>query len=109
MAKGFVIGIQFEVLFKENLYFELADHANDMASKLVEVFVDNNYPFYVPPCTNQLFPILPDDLIDELSKEFLFSIQKKIDKDHSAVRFVTSWATTPKSIEAFREYLESLN
>ena len=109
MAKGFVIGIQFEVLFEDDLFYELAHHANDMADQLKDTFIEKGYTFFVPPCSNQLFPILPNDIIEKLSEIFMFSIQKKIDDDHSAVRFVTSWATTPRSIEAFKEILETLS
>lgn len=106
MAKGFVIGIQFEALFKEELFFELACHANDMAEKVADIFKERDFSFLVPPCTNQLFPILPNKIIEQLSKEFEFSFQKKIDNNHSAVRFVTSWATTAKSVEALRKCLQ---
>ncbi|NMB44197.1 MAG: low specificity L-threonine aldolase [Clostridiales bacterium] len=108
MAKGFVIGIQFEVLFEDDLFYELANHANEMASKLADILKENGYTFYVEPCSNQLFPVLPNNIIEELSKDFLFSIQKKIDEENSLIRLVTSWATSPKSIDDFKEKLESL-
>ncbi len=109
MAKGFVIGVQFEVLFEDELFYELAHHANDMAGKLAGILKEKDYTFYVPPCTNQLFPILPNKIIDQLFEDFHFSIQKKIDDDNSLVRLVTSWATVPKSIDAFKEKLDNLN
>ncbi|NLZ82484.1 MAG: threonine aldolase, partial [Clostridiales bacterium] len=61
---------------------------------------DCGYGFYAPAETNQLFPILSNDKIERLSKKFLFSIQKRMDETHSAVRFVTSWATTEESVNA---------
>lgn len=100
MAKGFVMGIQFEELFKDDLYFELGKHANIMADKIGAAFTDCGYGFYAPAETNQLFPILSNDKIERLSKKFLFSIQKRMDETHSAVRFVTSWATTEESVNA---------
>jgi len=106
MAKGFVTGIQFEALFEDGLYFSLAKHANAMAEKIAGVLKKSNCPFYAPPCTNQLFPVLSNDLIDMLSKKFQFSIYEKIDENHSAVRFVTSWATKQESVDEFCEYLE---
>jgi threonine aldolase len=105
MAKGFILGIQFEELFKDNLFFELGVHANEMAEKIAKALSSCGYPFYAPYGTNQLFPVLPDDVIEKLSKEFLFSIQKKIDDKNSAVRFVTSWATTVESVEALCSFL----
>ncbi len=108
MAKGFVTGIQFEALFQDNLYFELGAHANEMAAKITGTLKECGYPFLAPAGTNQLFPILPDEVIEKLEKEFVFSIQKKVDENHSAVRFVTSWATTPKSAEALCEFFRKL-
>lgn len=109
LAKGFIIGIQFEVLFEDNLFFELADHANDMAMRLADILRVNGYSFYLPPYTNQLFPILPNDVIEKLSDDFLFSFQNKIDDNNSVVRFVTSWATTPASVDAFGDSLRIIN
>lgn len=100
MAKGFVMGIQFEALFEDDLYFELGRHANLLAEKIGMAFNDKGYSFYAPAQTNQLFPILTNDKIERLSKKFIFSIQKRIDESHSAVRFVTSWATSDESVNA---------
>ncbi|MGB8455863.1 MAG: aminotransferase class I/II-fold pyridoxal phosphate-dependent enzyme [Anaerocolumna sp.] len=109
MAKGFVVGIQFEALFQDNLFFELGTHANEMAEKIANAFKEFGYPFYTPVGTNQLFPILPNDVIEKLEKEFIFNLQKKVDETHSAVRFVTSWATTPKSVDALCDFLKKIN
>jgi threonine aldolase len=108
MAKGFALGIQFEALFQENLYFELGAHANEMAEKIAGVLKELGYSFLAPAGTNQLFPILPDEVIEKLEKEFVFSIQKKIDDTHSAVRFVTSWATTAESVKALCDFFREL-
>jgi threonine aldolase len=107
MAKGFVVGIQFEALFQDNLFFELGAHANEMAQEIASILSKNGYSFYAEPITNQLFPILPNALLAKLEKEFLFSVQKKIDDDNSAIRFVTSWATTAKSVEALHEFFNN--
>jgi threonine aldolase len=104
MAKGFVAGIQFEALFQDNLFFELGTHANEMANKITLVLKECGYSFYTEPCTNQLFPILPDSLLDKLSKEFLFSVQFKADDQNTVVRFVTSWATTLESVDALSNF-----
>ncbi len=108
MAKGFVVGIQFEALFENNLFFELGAHANRMAEQIADTLKENGYPFFAPVGTNQLFPILPDEVIGKLEKEFIFSLQKKVDETHSAVRFVTSWATTQKSVDALCEFLRGI-
>jgi len=109
MAKGFVAGIQFEALFQDNLYFELGYHANAMAEKIREILLSLGVEFLTPPVSNQLFPILPDSFLEKLEQEFVFSVQKRIDKDHSAIRLVTSWATTPNGTDSLcRYFLDNL-
>jgi threonine aldolase len=105
MAKGFVLGIEFEALFQDNLYFELGEHANEMAAKIADTLKECGYGFYATPGTNQLFPIFKNKLLEQLSKEFIYSVQAKIDEENSAVRFVTSWATTKKSVDALCDFL----
>lgn len=104
MAKGFVAGIQFEALFEENLFFELGAHANEMAGRIKDTLVQLQVPFLTPPVSNQLFPILPDKFLEELEQEFAFSVQKRMDGDSSAIRLVTSWATTPESVETLCKF-----
>lgn len=112
MAKGFVLGIQFEALFMEAgaesveegsghevLYLELGRHANGMAEKIADVLKKCGYDFFAPACSNQLFPLLPNQILASLSKEFVFSVQAKVDGEHSAIRLVTSWATTEEQVE----------
>ncbi len=106
MAKGFVAGIQFEALFSDSLFFELGEHANEMAGRIGDTLKSLGVEFLAPPVSNQLFPILPDEFLEELQEEFLFSVQKSMGNGESAVRFVTSWATTPASVEALCEFLK---
>jgi threonine aldolase len=108
MAKGFILGIQFEVLFQDGLFFELGKHSNVMAELLAKAFKDLGYSFYAPHCSNQLFPILPNEIIHKLEQEFGFMLQEKIDNNNSAVRFVTSWATKVEHVERFIEALKSI-
>ena len=108
MAKGFVLGIQFEALFEDNLFFELATHANKMSEKLANIFKDFKFDFYVEPCSNQLFPILPNSLMEKLSNEFLYSVEKRIDEKNEVVRFVTSWATTEDDVAAVENFLKDI-
>ncbi len=106
LAKGFVLGVQFEALFEDNLFFELASHANKMAEKIADIFIKAGIKFYTEPCSNQLFPIIPNKLMVKMSKEFGFIEQQKIDKDNTVVRFVTSWATTEESVDALRDFFK---
>ncbi|MCY6483083.1 aminotransferase class I/II-fold pyridoxal phosphate-dependent enzyme [Clostridium aestuarii] len=101
LAKGRILGIQFEELFKDNLYFELANHANEMANLLTEGLREANCKFLINSPTNQIFPILENKQIENLEKKFSFYTWEKIDDNNSAVRLVTSWATPKESILEF--------
>ncbi|MBU5425472.1 low specificity L-threonine aldolase [Tissierella pigra] len=104
-AKGFVLGIQFEALFQDDLYFELAKHANEMAEILKSIIEETGYTFYAEPYTNQIFPIFPDTLLKKMEKEFVYEFIEKVDENNTAVRFVTSWATKVEAVEAVRAFL----
>ncbi|MCR1898355.1 aminotransferase class I/II-fold pyridoxal phosphate-dependent enzyme [Irregularibacter muris] len=106
MAKGFVLGIQFEALFQDNLYFDLARHANKMAEKIASSLEALDYTFYEKPVSNQLFITLPNTLLEKLSKEFKYTVQEKLDKDRTVIRLVTSWATTEESVDALIEFFK---
>lgn len=108
MAKGFVLGIQFESLFQDGLYFVLAKHANNMAEELAEIILDNGYKFLIEPFSNQLFPIFPNKVLDKLKDEFMYSVHQVIDEDNTAIRLVTSWATEKESVEAFRKTVTNM-
>lgn len=101
LAKGRLLGIQFEELFRDDLYFELARHGNRMASILNKGFVDLGYSFLTRSPSNQIFPILPISLIEKLEEDYSFYRWKKIDEDHSALRLVTSWATEEVKVNDF--------
>jgi threonine aldolase len=103
-AKGFVLGIQFEALFQDNLYFELARHANEMAERLGSIIQETGYKFYAEPYTNQIFPIFPDTLLEKMEKEFVYEFIDKVDENNTAVRFVTSWATKIEAVEALKDF-----
>ena len=107
LAKGRLLGIQFEELFTDDLFFELAEHANEMSLKLREAVIEAGYSFLADSYTNQQFVILPDEKIKSLEKEFLFEEQHRVDETHTCIRLCTSWATTLESVEAFRKALLS--
>lgn len=108
LAKGWLLGIQFEELFQNHLFYEMAEHANEMAELLRKGFSKCGYSFHWDSTTNQLFPILPNEVIEKLQKGFLFSPQVKIDEFHTCVRLVTSWATRPEGVAAFLNTLENI-
>ncbi|HJO95742.1 MAG TPA: aminotransferase class V-fold PLP-dependent enzyme [Victivallales bacterium] len=101
LAKGRVLGIQFLELFKDDLFYNLGRHANEMAYKLSEGIEASDYSFLTEPVSNQIFPILPNNIIEKLRSEFQFYTWKKVDNNLSAVRLVTSWATKIKTISKF--------
>ena len=101
LAKGRVLGLQFRELFQDDLYFRLAEHANEMASLLKNAIRDAGYSFLTQSPTNQIFPIFPNWLIDRLQKDYSFYIWSIIDPDYSSIRLVTSWATPPQAVQNF--------
>lgn len=103
LAKGRLLGIQFLELFRGDLYFDLARHANDMAYKLRKEISNAGFGFLVHSPSNQIFPILPNKLIEELQKKYDFYIWSKVDDSSSSIRLVTSWATKEEAVAAFVE------
>lgn len=99
LAKGRLLGIQFKELFTDNLYFEIAKNADIQAMKIKKALVQKGYDFLSDSPTNQLFPILPNEVLTDLSKDFVFEIQGTADENHTAVRICTSWATTDEQTE----------
>lgn len=100
LAKGRLLGIQFIELFQNNLYFEAAAHANRLAMMLKEAFLQKGYALFVDSTTNQQFPILEDGVLEKLKEEFSFSYMSRYDKNHSVVRFCTSWATREENVKS---------
>lgn len=103
LAKGRLIGIQFDTLFTDNLYFRLSKNAIDMAEKLKEIFCRNGYSFYLESPTNQQFVILKNSDMEKLKEKISFSFWEQYDADHTVVRFATSWATTEEQIDVLQE------
>ncbi len=100
LAKGRLLGLQFDTLLRDNLYFRLARQANEKADQLRTVFDELGYPLYVPGTTNQVFVVMPNPILEELAKSFTFTQECRIDEGHCAVRFCTSWATTQENVDA---------
>ena len=108
LAKGRLLGVQFETLMEDGLYLKIAKHADRLADLLRQQLEALKVPFLVPGVTNQLFPILPDDVLAELSKKYVFCEQERVDDSHRAVRFCTSWATREEAVEALCADLRKL-
>jgi len=98
LAKGRLLAIQFLELFKDDLYFTLAKHANAMAMKIANAIKEKGFTFLTNSTTNQIFPVLPKEMIKKLSEHYLFYVWKEIDENHSAIRLITSWATEENQV-----------
>ncbi len=105
LAKGRLLGVQFDTLFTNDLYFEIGRYAINMAEELKKVFMSKNIKFFIDSPTNQQFVILENERMEKLKKEIMFSHWEKYDDTHSVARFVTSWSTTNEDIELLRNLL----
>ena len=100
LAKGRLLGIQFLTLFEDGLYFKVSQHAVSQALRIRDAFKAKGFEMLVQSPSNQQFPILDNGTLGRLSEKFLFSVWQKVDEDHTAVRFCTSWATRPEAVDA---------
>ncbi len=112
LAKGRLLGIQFDALLRSGLYFEIAAHADRLADQIRGTLDEIGYPYLVPGATNQIFPIIPDVHLEQLEKKFTFTEMQRMDGNCRAVRFCTSWATRQADVDAlcaeFRKIAEIL-
>ena len=108
LAKGRLLGVQFDALMSDGLYFEIAARADALADRLRDTLAELGVSFLVPGVTNQLFPILTDSVLDALSENYVFCEQQRVDETHRAVRFCTSWATRETHVEALCRDLRRL-
>jgi threonine aldolase len=105
IAKGALIGLQFEALFTDDLYFKLSRHAIDMAMQMKRIFQEKGYEFWLDSPTNQQFVILPDAKVEELGRCMLFTHWGQTDGHRTICRFVTSWSTTEEDINELKRLL----
>ena len=89
-GQGRLLGIQFDSLFTDDLYFKISRHADEMAYQIRDIFVSAGYPLLFDSPTNQQYPIMPDDELAELGKSFGYEYWERVDKTHSGVRFCAS-------------------
>ena len=108
LAKGRLLGIQFDTLFTDDLYFVLSRHAIDMAEYLKEGLLEKGISFYLESPTNQQFLLLTDEQIERLKHEVSFSFWEKPDEDHTVIRLATSWATTKEQVDELIEVIGNL-
>ena len=100
LAKGRLLGVQFLTILKDNLYFDIARHANEMAFRLRDGFLALGYQFPVPSPSNQQFPVMKVRTAENLAAMgFEFQVERPIDEEHTMYRFVTSWATPESAVD----------
>ena len=105
MAKGRVLGIQFDTLFTDDLYFAISRHAIEMAELLQRGLKEKGYTLYRESPTNQQFVLLENEKYEELKKEAAMGFWEKPDKEHTVVRLAVSWATKAEEVQAFLDLL----
>ena len=109
LAKGRLLGVQFQALLKDNLYFDIARHANEMAYRLRDGVAALGYSFPVASPSNQQFPLLPDSVVKQLNDmgyEFETGFLPT-EEGYTSVRLITSWATPVHVIDQFLKDLAS--
>lgn len=106
LAKGRLLGLQFEALFTDGLYFQIGEETVRKAVRLRNIFEDNGFKAAMDSPTNQQFFILPNDIIDALKKNVSFEMWGPRGEKESTVRFVTGWSTADEDIEMLDLYLK---
>lgn len=99
LAKGWLLGLQFQVLFEDNLYFELGKKANELAQYLQQQLKLKQIPLLIESATNQIFPIVSNEKLQELSQNYKFEIWEAVDASHTCIRFVCSFASTKAQVD----------
>ena len=105
LAKGWLLGVQFDTLFTDSLYFDISRNAIDMAELLKERLREKSYEFFLDSPTNQQFIIVDDDRLKELEEHVGYSFWEKYDETHTVIRLATDWATTRENIDTLMKYL----
>lgn len=108
LAKGRLLGIQFDTLFTDNLYFEISKYADGLAMQLKQAFLAKGYRLLFDSYTNQQFPILPNAHMERLKEKYSFSFWEAVDEAHTAVRFCTSWASKEENVAQLIADIEQL-
>lgn len=108
MAKGRVLGVQFDTLFTDDLYFKIAGHAIRMAQKLKQGLSELGYTFFIDSPTNQQFILMPDETLEKIKDQVRYSFWEKPDESHTVIRFAASWATREEDVDALLALLREV-
>ena len=106
LAKGRLVGVQFDRLFTDDLYLELGRHGIEMARRLRVILEEKGYPFYLQSPTNQQFIILENDQLEKLAQAGLaYSFWEKYDDNRTVIRLATSWSTSQEDLNELKKIL----
>ncbi len=108
LAKGRLLGVQFDALFTDDLYFRISRYAIDMAERMKEIFLAHGFTPFIESPTNQQFIVLRNDQLKKVQEHMEVSFWEKADEDHTVVRFATSWSTTEEDLEVLEEVFAGL-
>ena len=108
LAKGRLLGVQFDTLFTDDLYFEISRHAIEMTEKMKDILKAHGLHFYIASPTNQQFVVLEDSLLEKLKEKVAVSFWEKADETHTVVRFAASWSTTDEDLRKLDAILDSI-
>ncbi len=98
LAKGRLLGIQFETLFTDNLYFEISQHAIHLAMMIKNGLEELDVPFLIDSPTNQQFPIFSNEILQKIARNYAYTTIQRIDETLTAIRLCTSWATQREQV-----------
>ncbi|MBR4540329.1 MAG: aminotransferase class I/II-fold pyridoxal phosphate-dependent enzyme [Clostridia bacterium] len=107
VAKGRLIGVQFDALFTDGLYFDISRHAIDMTEKMKQGLAALGIAFFRPSPTNQQFVILENDVLERLKTQVRYSYWQPCDETRSVVRFAASWATREEDVDALLKIIRT--
>lgn len=105
LAKSRLLGVQFDALFTDNLYYKIGEIGIEKAKKLKKILHKKNYEFYKESPTNQQFVIIENEKMEKLAEKVDFAFTDTLDENHTVIRFATSWSTTDKELELLETYL----
>ena len=100
LAKGRVLGVQFDTLFTDDLYTKISENAIETAWVLKAAFKEKGYRTYIDSPSNQMFVVLDNETLERLKKDVVFSVWGPEDENHTIVRFVTAWSTRMEDVQA---------
>ena len=106
LAKGRLLGVQFDAVLEDDLYLKLAQQAAQMAQLLAKGLAALNVPMLIQSPSNQLFPVFPNQVIEALKKDVEFEYWSAVSDTHSCIRFVTAWHTTEAEVQQLLELLQ---